>query len=124
VFDKAVSVTALEFITQGERTVQEMIRVVKPGGVIVVATLNSLSPWAAGRKKKAEKGHDLFKQAVFRSPEELKSLVSLPCEIRTAVHFGKHEDPDKAWAVEEKGQSEKLQTGAFLVARWEKPPDY
>jgi ubiquinone/menaquinone biosynthesis C-methylase UbiE len=60
VFDKAFSVTALEFIRQGKEAVRELFRVVKPGGMVMAATLNSLSPWAAERKNKAEKGQSLF----------------------------------------------------------------
>ena len=45
-FDKVVSMTALEFIAEGKEAVAEMFRVTKKGGVIVVTTLNSLSPWA------------------------------------------------------------------------------
>ena len=57
VFDKAVSVTAIEFIKDARDAVDELFRVTKPGGLIVVATLNSLSPWAERRKVSGKKGH-------------------------------------------------------------------
>jgi ubiquinone/menaquinone biosynthesis C-methylase UbiE len=120
-FDKVVSVTALEFIEDGKRAMEELFRVVKKGGRMVVATLNSLSPWAERRKAKAEKGHPLFKKAIFRSPEELLALAPVRGVIRTAIHFQKEDDPANAPETEKEGWRKGLKTGAFSVGCWEKP---
>ncbi len=120
-FDKAISVTALEFIADGPRAVRDLFRVTRPGGVIVVATLNSLSPWATRRKEEAQKGHTLFQKIIFRSPGELDSLVPVRGITRTAVHFRKEDDPDQAAEIEQEGRRRGLNTGAFLAARWVKP---
>ena len=120
-FDKAVSVTAVEFIEDATGAVNELFRVTNPGGWIVVATLNSLSPWAVRRKASGKDGHPIFKHVRFRSPDEMRTLLSMKPEIKTAIHFQKHEDPVRATEIEERGRSEGLETGAFLVARWEKP---
>jgi len=76
VFDKTVSMTALEFVADAHGAVRELFRVTKKGGTIVVTTLNSLSPWAIRRKQKAEKGHQLFKKMIFRSPDEMRTPLS------------------------------------------------
>ena len=86
-----------------------------------MATLNSLSPWATRRRVKAKKGHALFEKAIFRSPDELRSLVPVDGVIKTAIHFRKEEDPNKAPEIEEKGKRKGFMTGAFVAARWEKP---
>jgi ubiquinone/menaquinone biosynthesis C-methylase UbiE len=121
VFDKAVSVTAIEFIEDGKGAVRELFRVTRPGGRIIVASLNRLSPWAIRRKEAAGEGHPLFRHARFRSPEEMAALAPVPCVIKTAIHFLKHDDPQQARIVEENGQTKGLDTGAFLVVQWEKP---
>jgi ubiquinone/menaquinone biosynthesis C-methylase UbiE len=120
-FDKVVSVTALEFVENGKGAIKELFRVTKRGGGIVVATLNSLSPWAVRRRAEAKKGHRIFEKAIFRSPDELRSLASIDGVIRTAIHFQKEDDPAKVPEIEGEGQRKGLNTGAFLVARWEKP---
>ena len=120
-FDKAISVTAVEFVEDARSAVAELFRVTRPGGWIVVASLNSLSPWAVRRKAAAAEGHAIFRHARFRSPEEMASLAPVPALIRTAVHFQKHDDPERARSIERKGQTQGLDTGAFLVVRWEKP---
>jgi ubiquinone/menaquinone biosynthesis C-methylase UbiE len=120
-FDKAVSVTAIEFLEDARPAVAEFFRVTRPGGIVVVASLNSLSPWAVRRKAAAKEGHPIFEHAFFRSPAEMAELAPFPVSIRTAVHFRKNDDPDLAAEVERDGEARGLDTGAFLIARWEKP---
>ena len=120
-FDKTVSVTAIEFVEDARAAVAELFRVTRPGGLIVVACLNSLSPWAVRRKAAAREGHSIFRYARFRSPEEMASLAPIRAIIKTSVHFQKHDDPQEARSTEKDGEAQGLDTGAFLVVRWEKP---
>ena len=121
-FDKVISNTAIEFIGDGEKAVRELFRVLKPGGTLVIATLNRLSPWAQERTDRAKRGEtDLYDKAYFRSPKELLGLAPAPGEYKTVVHFFKDEDPEKAKLIEKKGVEANLDTGAFLVAKWVKP---
>jgi len=117
IFDRLVSITTLEFISDGKRAVWEMFRVTKKGGVVVVATLNSLSPWAQRRKAETEEC-SVFANAIFRSPEDLLALAPVKGLARTAIHFLKDENPDRARLIEEEGQRKNLNTGAFVAARW------
>ncbi len=119
-FDRVVSMTALEFTADGKGAVSELFRVAKKGGVVVVTTLNSLSPWAVRRKKAADRGHSLFEQMIFRSPDDLRALVPVDGTVKTAIHFLKEDDPQKAPEIERDGQKQGLDTGAFVAARWVK----
>ena len=119
--DKVFSMTALEFIEDGQAAVEELFRVTKKRGTIVVTTLNSLSPWADRRKQKAKEGHRLFQNMIFRSPDEMRALASADAEVKTAIHFQKDEDPARASEIELAGQKRNLATGALLAARWVKP---
>jgi len=120
-FHKAISITAIEFIQDARVAIQELFRVTKPGGVIVVATLNALGPWAQRRKDSAEKGHPLFRHAIFRSPDEMIRLSPVQGMVQTAIHFEKNDEPEVAPKIEESGRENGLKTGAFLAARWIKP---
>jgi len=120
-FDKTISVTALEFIENAEAAVRELFRVTRPGGRIVAATLNSLSPWARRRKASGSAGHPLFRNVFFRSPDQLRGLSPVQGEVRTAIHFSKDEAPDRARTIESEGRSANLDTGAFVAACWLKP---
>ena len=118
-FDKAISVTALEFIEDANQAVSELFRVTRPGGYIVVATLNSLSPWAARRKAKTHK--HLLENAFLRSPDELLTCSPLTGVAKTCVYFQQEDEPGKAMETEQSGQFQRLNTGAFVAARWQKP---
>jgi ubiquinone/menaquinone biosynthesis C-methylase UbiE len=119
-FNKTVSVAALEFVADEKRTVAELFRVTKPGGVVVVATLNSLSPWAARRSAKARRDPEsIFNRVFFRSPAQLLAAAPVGGIVRTVVHFGKEDDPATFDRSEREGQGR--DTGAFVAARWLKP---
>jgi ubiquinone/menaquinone biosynthesis C-methylase UbiE len=120
-FDKIISVTALEFIEDAKDAVGELFRVTKKGGYIVVATLNSLSSWALRRRAQAKEKHTIFEKAIFRSPDELCSLTSVEGVVKTAIHFQKEDDPEKAIGIEQEGKRKNLDTGAFVAVRWIKP---
>ena len=117
-FDRVVSMTAIEFIADGQAAVEDMFRVTKKGGVVVVTTLNSLSPWADRRKKEADKGHSLFEKMIFRSPDELLDLAPVDGTVKTAIHFLKNDDPLKAPEIESEGKKRGLDSGAFVAVRW------
>jgi ubiquinone/menaquinone biosynthesis C-methylase UbiE len=119
-FDKTVSVAALEFVADEKQAVAELFRVTTPGGAVVVATLNSLSPWAARRSANARRDPEsIFNRVFFRSPSQLLAASPVPGTVRTAVHFGKEDDPATFVRIERQGEG--LDTGAFVAARWVKP---
>ncbi len=118
-FDRVASVTAMEFIADGHGAIRELFRVTRNGGTVLVATLNSLSPWARRRRVRAERGQcDIFKEVIFRSPEEVIALGPVDGEWRTAIHFLKNEDPARAMEIEKAGSRDRRNTGAFLAVRW------
>jgi ubiquinone/menaquinone biosynthesis C-methylase UbiE len=121
-FDRTVSITALEFIADAKSAIDELFRVTRPGGCVVVATLNSLSPWAACRTAKTLRGQrHILESAVFRSPNELLACSPFVGISETAVHFQKDDDPAEAMIIEQRGRLQKLDTGAFVAVRWENP---
>ena len=123
VFNKAVSITAIEFVEDASAALQELFRVTRPGGIIVVATLNSSGPWAERRKKSGEEGHPIFQKVRFRSSEEMTALSEMEGVVESAIHFRKEDSPEQAEKVEREGRRKGLKTGAFLAVRWRKPGD-
>ncbi len=121
-FAKTVSITAIEFIEDAKNAIDELFRVTRPGGYVLVATLNSLSPWAERRRAKTVRGQrHILENAFYRSPEDLLALSPVPGVFRTAVHFEKSDEIMRAALVEERGRQQNLETGAFVAVRWQKP---
>lgn len=119
-FDRVFSVTAVEFVPDISRAVEELNRVTRKGGTIVMATLNSLSPWAEQRLRKARNGHSLFEHVYFRSPDDLRKSLPESALIKTAIHFKKDDPVAVAKTLEKKGDENNSDTGAFLAAQWRK----
>jgi SAM-dependent methyltransferase len=121
-FDKTVTITALEFVDDGRCAVQELLRVTRKGGRLVIATLNRLSSWADRREQEARNDPDsVFRYVHFRSPDELSRLVDLDGEIRTAIHFDKTASLQQATAEEAHNQTAASYRGAFVIGAWDRP---
>ncbi len=121
-FDKTVSITALEFIADAGQAIWELFRVTRPGGVVVVATLNSRSSWAARRREKATRGErHILENAFYRSGPDLLGLVPYPGISRSVVHFQKEDDVQEALCVEAESCLKQPEGGAFVAVRWQKP---
>lgn len=51
-FDLAVAVTVLEFVADPDRAFAELVRVLRPGGRVVVGALNPRSPWGLVHRRR------------------------------------------------------------------------
>ncbi len=121
-FDKTLSVTALEFVEDAASAIAELFRVTCPQGIVVVATLNSRSPWAQRRSAEArDNEQSIFRHAYFRSPDQLRALAPVAGVVKTAIHFTKDTDPQQARAIETAGDRAGLDTGAFIIGCWRVP---
>jgi ubiquinone/menaquinone biosynthesis C-methylase UbiE len=120
-FDRAWSMTAIEFIEDAAVAIAELERVTRPDGCLVVTTLNSLSPWAEQRIAKGRAGHELFERVFFRSPAEMRALIGLDCIVRTAVHFRKQDPVDQVPELEQRGRETNSGQGALLAVQWHRP---
>jgi len=125
-FDLVLSVTAIEFMADQDRALREMLRVVRPGGRLVIATLNADSAWGRFYRRPAEESDDdLFARARFFTAKTLlRTLRGLtPGAVRSSssVFF----DPTGrglriAGLLERLGRCCARQRGALLVARVDK----
>lgn len=117
-FDRVLCAFMLEFASNPKKVVTEMIRVLKPGGIMVITTLNSAGAWAKGRV-----GKGVFANAKFRSPSELLSLIPLGGKATTCIHFAP-QTRKCFWLHELIGNMTNSQNGAAVVARFEKSQDW
>jgi 2-polyprenyl-3-methyl-5-hydroxy-6-metoxy-1,4-benzoquinol methylase len=75
-FDVVTAVTILCFIGDAAPAFQEIARVLRPGGRLVIGELGKWSLWAAGRRLRAWFGSGLWRRSRFRTAAELRRLAS------------------------------------------------
>ena len=89
-FDAVLSVTSLEFFEDKEKAVLEMIRVLKPGGKLVIGTI--IGSWREYYESQGKRRASVFSKASFPN---LDSLISLPgfASLKTCLFTGPNEKP-------------------------------
>lgn len=122
-FDGVMCILALDFMANRELALQEMVRVLRPGGFVSLALLNRCSLWTLKRVVKAWFKPSLWRGVRFTTPKELGRWLSGHQELtvirsRQAVYF-------PPWAnrhllrsypyLEKLGNKLNLGIGAFLA---------
>jgi len=124
VFDGVISVLALDFIQDRAGALGEMVRVLRPGGFLVVALLNRYSLWTLKRVVQAWFKPSLWRGVHFTTSKQLKSLLAghpdlVAVRRRQAVYFPPWDHPYLVHFyphMERLGEKLHLPTGAFLLA--------
>jgi len=90
-FDLVTAITILCFVADAAPVFDELARVLRPGGRLVIGELNKWSSWAAARRLRAWLGSPLWRKARFRTAGELRALARgaglQPAALRGAVYF-------------------------------------
>jgi len=81
-FDVAASIATLEFIPDPAAAVREMVRCVKPGGRLLIGTLNRLAPL---NQHRLSTGKPPYASAHLFSPGELRRLLASLGRVRMAA---------------------------------------
>ncbi len=74
-FDLVLSVTMFEFIHEPERVVKEIHRVLRPGGEVLIGTMNGRSAWFLFKRLKSLFVETAYRYARFYTPAELEELL-------------------------------------------------
>ncbi|NJO33963.1 MAG: class I SAM-dependent methyltransferase [Rhodospirillales bacterium] len=90
-FDVVTAITILCFVDDPLPVFEEIARVLRPGGRLVIGELGKWSTWAVGRRVRAWFGSQLWRQGRFRTTGELSRLAEdagLVVEmVRGAVYY-------------------------------------
>lgn len=110
----------LEFIAELQRALREALRILQPGGYLLVGLLHAQSPWAALYGWLGRRGELPWSQARFYTPEELEELVGQAAEARAEALFcapAAHEPFEEADRAGRRAGN----APALVVLRWRKP---
>lgn len=116
-FDLVISVTAMEFMPDPARAAREAMRVLRPGGRLVLGVLAEGTAWA-----ELYRTAPLFASARFFTPADLQALLpGAPCRVEGCLRFGPEAGAEGF--TEELGrrlEAAAAAAPAFWVARYEK----
>jgi ubiquinone biosynthesis O-methyltransferase len=90
-FDVVTAITILCFVDDAAPLFQEIARVLRPGGRLVIGELGKRSTWAAGRRIRARLGSRLWRRGRFRTANELRGLAEqaglVVKTVRGAIYY-------------------------------------
>jgi len=84
-FDVVTAITVLCFVEDAVPAFQEVERMLRPGGRLVIGELGKWSAWAVGRRVRAWLGSKLWRLGRFRTKTELRSLAEQTGLVVTSV---------------------------------------
>lgn len=90
-FDIVVAVTVLCFVSDPERVISEITRVLKADGRLIIGELGRYSLWAVKRRISGWFGSRIWRAASFLSPRQMQRLVATAGlvveETRGAIYY-------------------------------------
>ncbi|NBI05848.1 class I SAM-dependent methyltransferase [Senegalia massiliensis] len=119
-FDAVFSMAAFEFIKDTKKAIDEVFRVVKPNGQILVGTINKDSSWGKLYLSEDFQKNSVFKHAEFKTIEDFIGIQSdnlvetkeclfiPPCTEKNNISMEKEEELSK------------IKEGGFICALWKK----
>jgi len=121
-FDGVFSMATFEFIHEPKRAFEEMMRVLKPSGHLLIGTINKDSPWGELYEERAKQDPtSVFRHASFKTEKDLEELDPKNLvKIAKCVFIPPNASEEQLNWDEEKRLS-KTQRGGFIVALWRKP---
>ena len=119
-FDVVVAVTILCFVSNAGPVFQEIARVLRPGGLLVIGELGKWSLWAAVRRLRAWFGSQLWRRGRFRTASELRSLASdaglTPGPVHGSVYYPRWKWAARLLASHDAASSRLTTFGAAFLA--------
>lgn len=120
-FDGIFSMAAFEFIHEEKQAMDEMLRVLKPGGDLIIGTIHGDSAWGRLYMSEEVQANTVFKYAKFKSLEEMAALhpalLKEQAECLFVPPMAKEEELNPAGEASYRSRGER---GGFICLRWQK----
>lgn len=124
-FDAGLMQVTLEFVRQAETALTEALRVIKPGGRLVLGLIHGTGPWARHYRERARADPDsVYYGAHFWTLGELVAVIGWrPACVRGGLYVGPDEFVNvvQAEALEDRYRlTRPLQDAGFLAVRYDR----
>ncbi|MFO7941193.1 MAG: class I SAM-dependent methyltransferase [Bacillota bacterium] len=122
-YDAVYSMTAVEFVPDLERTHEELMRVLRPGGRLLIGTIAGDGPWGRAYTRRAEEKPDsIFRHARFPTLDELRAIDPDNLSDSGECLYIPPDAPEEAFTYEEeRRRRERGDAAGFFCVVWRKP---
>ncbi|WP_448522507.1 class I SAM-dependent methyltransferase [Pseudothermotoga sp.] len=121
-FDGVFSMASFEFIREPKRAFDEMMRVLKPSGLLLIGTINKDSPWGGLYEQQAKQDPtSVFRYASFKTEKDLEELDPKNLVRIAQCVFIPPNASEEQLNWDEERRLSKTQKGGFIIALWRKP---
>ncbi len=120
-FDGVISVTAFEFLKDPDKAIEEMFRVLKPKGYLLIGTINKDSEWGELYLSKEFQENTVFKYADFKTLEDMKAYKqNYLVDIKECLFISPNISEEDILMDKEIEMAQKGKRGGFICALWRK----
>lgn len=126
-FDAGLMQVVLEFVDRPQRILHEAMRVIKPGGRLVIGFIQDTGPWARHYRARAQMDSaSIYAGAHFWTISELTALMGRkPTRVYAGLYMGPQDfvNPQQAWDLEHRCRKIcAVEDAGFVVARYDHTP--
>jgi ubiquinone biosynthesis O-methyltransferase len=119
-FDAAFSMAAFEFIKEPQKAVDEIFRVVKKGGHILVGTINKDSKWGELYLSDYFQANTVFKYADFKTLDDFKVINPNSLIDTGECLFVPPNADGEDFNIKKEIELSKTERGGYICALWRK----
>ena len=120
-FDAVFSMATIEFLSNAQKMIEEMFRVCKKGGSIVLGTINKDSDWGRlYQDPEFQKNVPVFRHAYFKSPKDLSRIKQEYLVKIKECLFIPPDTPEIEISLENERKLSASNRGGFFCILWRK----
>jgi ubiquinone/menaquinone biosynthesis C-methylase UbiE len=120
-FDGVFSMATIEFVSEPDKMIEEMFRVCKKGGPVVVGTINKDSTWGElYQDPEFQKNVPVFKYADLKVPKDLSKIKQEYLIKVSECLFLAPDTPETEISLEQEKKLSTSNSGGFFCVLWRK----
>jgi ubiquinone/menaquinone biosynthesis C-methylase UbiE len=120
-FDGVFSMATIEFVSEPDKMIEEMFRVCKKGGPVVVGTINKDSTWGElYQDPEFQKNVPVFKYADLKVPKDLSKIKQEYLIKVSECLFLPPDTPETEISLEQEKKLSTSNRGGFFCVLWRK----
>lgn len=119
-FDAVLSMTAFEFVEDAPQALEELLRVVKKDGAVLIGTITGDSKWGELYLSEPYRENSVFKHAKLRTSDEIKNWNENKLQDIGECLFVPPHASEEDFTYENENKLSKISRGGFVCAVWKK----